>query len=171
MRRKEMVQLGLFEGMEMALPSLERYAHQPQTVRLHGKKMGRRKEPSDEVPVVSQFDPLKYVRVREAALLLGVSIYTVRQYIARGVLRRVRLLGRYVLIPLEDILELWQARRQKLKEEYEALMVALFSMDDAERRLQAVRKAFQRAQASAGAAYHTFFQNQVLKPPEVEEGI
>lgn len=140
----------------------EHPTYKPPTPRLiYHRVARRRKKFAREAPMVSHFDPLKYVRVREAAMLLGVKERTVRGYIQRGVLQHVRLFGRYVLIPIEDVRKLQADRQEKLRAELVAVMASLSSAGDLECSLEAVRSALSKAKGAA--KYNKFFENQVPK--------
>lgn len=175
-----MPKLKMWTGRETPPLPVEHPEYKPPGPEVRNDRVIRRRKASQlEAPIVSHFDPCKYARVREAALLLGVGEHTVRNYIRRGVLGHAKLFGKYVLVPLEDVLELCAERRKRLREEYERAAEALLSMDEAQKILETSRLSLaSKGSVNARTAYNIFFENQIPKDagdagdaPDVKDGV
>jgi excisionase family DNA binding protein len=67
------------------------------------KSMGRDIE-------IQKFDPDKLMSIKQAARYLGVTVQSVRQYLDQGLLTRIRIDQRIILIDLEEVEILKEAR-------------------------------------------------------------
>ena len=52
---------------------------------------------------IQKFDPDKLMSIKQAARYLGVTVQSVRQYLDQGLLTRIRIDQRIILIDLEEV--------------------------------------------------------------------